>query len=55
MAETVIYVSKSCTVTLTMPSDKHTVEIIRLDGKHPPAHNPSMARAAVRIKYHGQL
>lgn len=55
MAEKIIFVSKTCTITLTMPSDKHTVKIISLDGKRlpPVMHDPAVARAAVSIRIHG--
>jgi hypothetical protein len=56
MADKIIFVSKSCTITLTMPSDNPTVKLIYLDGKRmPPAmHDPAVARAAVSIRIHDQ-
>jgi hypothetical protein len=54
MAHRIVYVSKVCTITLTMPGDGHTVKIVRLDAKRPPPveHDPLVARAAVTIRYH---
>lgn len=51
MAERIVYVGSACTVTLKLPSDKHTVSILPLEAGRNAERDQRLIKADVTFRY----